>query len=407
MSRRLVPHARQQHALRDDLRDPSELSRRLRVRGGSRGHASRHVLPTLARELHVCRGRCRRHAHVRRLEQQRYVHRHADVWRDRLVDVHRARAGPRDLRRHRQRLQLRCRRRRRWRRSVHDTNGSARAPACARATALRGSCATDRRRPPKFVTRRRQLQRIDRRNVRRPRHAVQPGVGACLRYGTVKCNTLGTGTECSVVAAMPTTEMCNQIDDNCNGSVDEPFTTLGQQCSVGIGVCTRYGTNVCRADGTGVACSATPGTATTGDLQLPRRQLRRHRRQRLPQRSPASTTRTPTAARAATTARLRSIGAECDRRMRRRGRDRELRHALQRRRVRSQRPRRRMAASSCSTPRAIYVSTNDMTSVDDATCGLGPTGTGAGNHPCKTITFGLARATSTRARESARRRRHL
>src|SRR5262249_43053520 len=43
---------------------------------------------------------------------------------------------------------------------------------------------------------------------------------------------------------------------------------------------------------------------------------------------------------------------------------------------------------------AIYVSGSDAAAADDATCGLGPVGTGAGNHPCKTIAQGLARASA-------------
>jgi hypothetical protein len=47
------------------------------------------------------------------------------------------------------------------------------------------------------------------------------GVGACLRTGTVICS--GTSTTCSVTAGTPVTETCNNVDDNCNGVVDEPF----------------------------------------------------------------------------------------------------------------------------------------------------------------------------------------
>ena len=42
----------------------------------------------------------------------------------------------------------------------------------------------------------------------------------------------------------------------------------------------------------------------------------------------------------------------------------------------------------------IYVSVDGTGSADDATCGLGPVGTGAGNHPCVTIARGIARATA-------------
>ncbi len=46
---------------------------------------------------------------------------------------------------------------------------------------------------------------------------------------------------------------------------------------------------------------------------------------------------------------------------------------------------------------AIYVSGAAVAaaSLDDATCGLGPTGTGYGNHPCKTIAFGLSLESTT------------
>src|SRR5207248_969733 len=44
---------------------------------------------------------------------------------------------------------------------------------------------------------------------------------------------------------------------------------------------------------------------------------------------------------------------------------------------------------------AIYVSANDTGAADDATCGLGPAGTGTGYHACKSITYGLMRAGTT------------
>lgn len=43
-------------------------------------------------------------------------------------------------------------------------------------------------------------------------------------------------------------------------------------------------------------------------------------------------------------------------------------------------------------PNAIYVSESDPTAIDDSQCGRGPTGTGTGNHPCKSIGVGLSRA---------------
>ena len=58
------------------------------------------------------------------------------------------------------------------------------------------------------------------------------------------------------------TELCNSIDDNCNGSIDETFPTKGNACTVGVGACQRTGSLVCNGTGTGVICSVSPGTPT-------------------------------------------------------------------------------------------------------------------------------------------------
>ncbi len=55
-------------------------------------------------------------------------------------------------------------------------------------------------------------------------------------------------------------ELCNGIDDNCNGVVDEGFTGLGTPCTVGIGVCERTGVVICSASGLTTTCSVAPGT---------------------------------------------------------------------------------------------------------------------------------------------------
>ncbi|HSN89925.1 MAG TPA: putative metal-binding motif-containing protein [Anaeromyxobacteraceae bacterium] len=54
-------------------------------------------------------------------------------------------------------------------------------------------------------------------------------------------------------------EICNGLDDDCDGATDEDFPTLGVGCTVGIGACQRTGTLVCTGDGAGVECSASPG----------------------------------------------------------------------------------------------------------------------------------------------------
>ncbi|MBI4163144.1 MAG: lamin tail domain-containing protein [Candidatus Aenigmarchaeota archaeon] len=54
-------------------------------------------------------------------------------------------------------------------------------------------------------------------------------------------------------------EVCNYIDDNCNGQIDENFD-VGQSCKAGLGVCEAVGIKVCLNNGTGTMCNAVPGT---------------------------------------------------------------------------------------------------------------------------------------------------
>ncbi|HUJ59878.1 MAG TPA: MopE-related protein [Kofleriaceae bacterium] len=61
-------------------------------------------------------------------------------------------------------------------------------------------------------------------------------------------------------------EVCNGLDDDCDGKIDEDFPNLGQPCDNGLyGICRGTGTYVCRADGTGTTCDITNpgGTAQT------------------------------------------------------------------------------------------------------------------------------------------------
>src|SRR5262245_23449738 len=63
-------------------------------------------------------------------------------------------------------------------------------------------------------------------------------------------------------ACVPATETCNGKDDDCDGKVDEEFTTLGTDCTEGTGACTVTGKPVCTADGTGVEASKKAGDGT-------------------------------------------------------------------------------------------------------------------------------------------------
>jgi hypothetical protein len=61
-------------------------------------------------------------------------------------------------------------------------------------------------------------------------------------------------------------ELCNGIDDNCNGEIDETFFALHTPCTSGVGACARDGSYICSLDGKSLICDATPGQP--GEMEL-------------------------------------------------------------------------------------------------------------------------------------------
>jgi hypothetical protein len=222
-----------------------------------------------------------------------------------------------------------------------------------------------------------------------------PGVGACQRFGSMKCSADGLSTVCSVAAGSPTPELCNGIDDDCDGTVDEGFTGLGGLCSAGLGVCTRYGTTICAAGGMSTTCSATPGTNMSPEIC-----------NYLDDNCDGIVDNgflNPVTGLYDTTANCGACGNNCT----------TVFTGAN-------------STGACSTSggtahcvmtctagyfdldassvdgcefaldsTVIYVSVSDPAAADDATCGLGPSGTVAGYHPCKSISYGITRASST------------
>jgi hypothetical protein len=84
------------------------------------------------------------------------------------------------------------------------------------------------------------------------------GDGDLCPEGTTICNAAGTWTECNDTS--PTDlELCNATDDDCDGANNEGFV-LGSACDGSDGDLCPEGTTVCSASGTGTICNDASGT---------------------------------------------------------------------------------------------------------------------------------------------------
>jgi hypothetical protein len=87
------------------------------------------------------------------------------------------------------------------------------------------------------------------------------GTGRCSTMGTVICGEGGLPT-CSATQGEAVDETCNDADDDCDGFTDEAFPDLGAPCTVGQGSCSAAGVAVCSEDGAGTTCDAVPRNPT-------------------------------------------------------------------------------------------------------------------------------------------------
>ena len=87
---------------------------------------------------------------------------------------------------------------------------------------------------------------------------VTCGVGACLRQGEITCQNAQEVNSC--VAGQPSLDnSCNDIDEDCDGRFDEHYLPLSTNC--GLGECAATGLTYCQQGQ--VQNSCTPGEANT------------------------------------------------------------------------------------------------------------------------------------------------
>ena len=91
------------------------------------------------------------------------------------------------------------------------------------------------------------------------------GEGVCASEGVFECTRSGRGVVCIGSASGDgTEETCNDIDDDCDGLVDEDFSA-GEVCYAGSGACQGEGVYVCNEDQAGSTCTAVPNPNGAGE----------------------------------------------------------------------------------------------------------------------------------------------
>ncbi|MCB9545027.1 MAG: hypothetical protein H6706_03950 [Myxococcales bacterium] len=86
--------------------------------------------------------------------------------------------------------------------------------------------------------------------------ACVAGLGRCTRDGVTACGP-DADVICVGETGEPAPERCDGADEDCDGAVDEDFQ-VGAACAVGRGACERPGVRACGPDGEGV-CVGEPG----------------------------------------------------------------------------------------------------------------------------------------------------
>ncbi|MBI4509809.1 MAG: SUMF1/EgtB/PvdO family nonheme iron enzyme [Deltaproteobacteria bacterium] len=90
-------------------------------------------------------------------------------------------------------------------------------------------------------------------------------VAKCLGTGGWTCPYKDTVSKDTSGAIIPETT-CDGKDNDCNDVVDDPFPTVGNPCSQGVGACTTKGKLICNAAKNGVVCNAATPPSGTAEI---------------------------------------------------------------------------------------------------------------------------------------------
>jgi parallel beta-helix repeat protein len=85
--------------------------------------------------------------------------------------------------------------------------------------------------------------------------ATTCGTGACASSGQLQCINGAEVNTCT--PGQPSPELCDGVDNDCDGQTDEDFPTLGNACDGPDADLCQEGNIVCTANGSGVECSDT------------------------------------------------------------------------------------------------------------------------------------------------------